>query len=145
MGLSVVPQKVLIYGTSSSGLLVFDEPDFPEVPPQVPGGTVAPDESIFEAARREFHEETGLHLTSGFHHLGTTEYRFWRDGQRHIHERAYFHVKLPNDLPARWHHYEKEPSGGGEPILFSFFWLDLRLAKSRLGLGMEEYLDRIAI
>lgn len=52
----MIPRKVLIYGTSSSGLLVFDEPEFSEVPIQVPGGTVDPDEDIFEAARREFHE-----------------------------------------------------------------------------------------
>ncbi len=139
----MTPQKVLIYGISASGLLVFDEPEFPEVPIQVPGGTVGPNESIFDAAQREFHEETGLFLERGFHHLGTTSYSFLRDGRRHVHERSYFHVTLSNDLPASWCHYEQEPSGGGKPILFRLFWLDLDLASLRLGLGMEEFLDRI--
>jgi 8-oxo-dGTP pyrophosphatase MutT (NUDIX family) len=136
-GSRVTPRKVLIYGTSVSQLLVFDEPDFPEVPLQVPGGTVAPDESILDAARREFHEETGLSFTAGFNFLGTSDYSFVRDSRRQILERSYFHIVLPSDLPETWLHYEQEPSGGGLPILFRFFWLDLAAARSQLGLGME--------
>jgi ADP-ribose pyrophosphatase YjhB (NUDIX family) len=100
-GSRVTPRKVLIYGTSVSQLLVFDEPDFPEVPLQVPGGTVAPDESILDAARREFHEETGLSFTAGFNFLGTSDYSFVRDSRRQILERSYFHIVLPSDFPRR--------------------------------------------
>lgn len=52
--------KVLIYATWRDRILVFDEPGFPEVLWQVPGGTVEADEDVAEAASREFHEDTGL-------------------------------------------------------------------------------------
>lgn len=52
--------KVLIYATWRGRLLVFDEPDFPEIEFQVPGGTVEPGEATATAALREFTEETGL-------------------------------------------------------------------------------------
>ena len=52
--------KVLIYATWQGRLLVFDEPDFPEIELQVPGGTMEPGESPEVAATREFVEETGL-------------------------------------------------------------------------------------
>jgi 8-oxo-dGTP pyrophosphatase MutT (NUDIX family) len=140
-----IQQKVLIYATSDRGLLVFDEPDFPEVPLQIPGGTVEPGESIFAAAQREFHEEAGLFCASGFRHLGTSDYSFVRDGQSHTQERNCFHLVLPGGLPESWHHHEKTPDGGGNPILFlfRFFWIGLPVARAQLGLGMGEYLNRI--
>ncbi|MBB3398844.1 8-oxo-dGTP pyrophosphatase MutT (NUDIX family) [Rhizobium sp. BK538] len=52
--------KVLIYATWRDRLLGFDEPDFPEVALQVPGGTVETGEDIAAAALREFSEETGI-------------------------------------------------------------------------------------
>ena len=55
-----IARKALIYATSPRGLLVFDEPDFPSVPTQVPGGTIDAGETPMEAAYREFEEETGL-------------------------------------------------------------------------------------
>lgn len=55
-----LPDKALIYATSRRGLLVFEEPDFPEVPLQVPGGTIDVGEEPEVAAVREFLEETGL-------------------------------------------------------------------------------------
>jgi hypothetical protein len=35
-----LPDKALIYATNNRGLLIFSEPEFPEVLPQVPGGTM---------------------------------------------------------------------------------------------------------
>lgn len=137
-------RKVLVYATSAKGLLVFDEPDFPEVGLQVPGGTVEPDEDILAAAVREFEEETGLRPAAGLSLLGTTNHSFVRNEATYVHRRSYFHIELPDDLPDVWHHHETTPDGGGSPILFRFFWLGRDEAQSRLGFGMEEFLDRIS-
>ena len=139
-----IPQKVLIYATSAKGLLVFDEPDFPEVGLQIPGGTVEPNETVFAAAAREFAEETGLTPDASLSLLAATDYRFIRNNRSHTHHRSYFHVELPNGLPDVWHHHETMPDGGGSPILFRFFWLGLDEARSRLGFGMEQFLDKIS-
>lgn len=136
-------EKALIYATSSHGLLVFDEPDFPHVPIQIPGGTIEPGEDTFAAARREFHEETGLAPDAPFNHLGTTLYDFTRDGIAHTHQRHFFHVSLTSNLPETWNHIEKTPSDGSGPILFHFFWLSLESAQTRLGLDMDQYITQV--
>jgi 8-oxo-dGTP pyrophosphatase MutT (NUDIX family) len=137
-------RKVLIYATSGKGLLVFDEPDFPEIALQIPGGTVEAGESVAVAARREFEEETGLSLAEPPTPLGTVDHVFVRDGNSHIHRRSYFHVRLDDDLPPEWLHHEQTPFDGSPPILFRFFWMPVEQARSRLGYGMEELLPRIA-
>ena len=135
--------KVLIYATWRDRLLVFDEPDFPEVALQVPGGTVEAGENVAEAAYREFREETGL--TPGpLTQLGTHDYRFsLKIGGIAFHRRHYFHVDLDGDQPSTWLHRELTPFGGGEPILFRFFWISRAEATMRLGYGMAECLPLI--
>ncbi|MBO9097584.1 MULTISPECIES: NUDIX hydrolase [unclassified Rhizobium] len=129
--------KVLIYGTWGSKVLVFDEPDFPEVELQVPGGTIEYGEQADVAASREFYEETGLRAADPFKLLGMDDYKFWKNGQCVIHRRHFFHAELGGELPETWTHYEQSPFGGGPPILFRFLWLDIPEAVAKLGYGME--------
>lgn len=137
-------RKVLIYATSARGLLVFDEPEFPHIKLQVPGGTVEPGEALEAAALREFEEETGLAPGTPLAPLGSVDYRFVSNGVEHIHRRSYFHVGLSDDLPAEWHHHEQTPFDGSPPILFRFFWMPVGEARSQLGYGMEALLLKLA-
>lgn len=136
-------RKVLVYATSAKGLLVFDEPDFPDILPQVPGGTVEPSESLAAAALREFEEETGLTPTFPPAAIGTVDYTFTAEGPSQTHQRSYFHVSLSDDLPAEWQHVEQTPFDGTSPILFRFFWVPVREAKTTLGYGMGELLEKL--
>lgn len=132
--------KVLIYATSSRGLLVFDEPDFPDVLPQVPGGTIESGEDIRNAAFREFFEETGLHAPENLTFIGQSLYRFEKAGRTIVHRRHFFHVVLPEPQAETWTHREMTPFDGGAPIVFRFFWLHIPEANQRLGYGMDEAL-----
>ena len=135
-------EKVLIYATSGARLLVFDEPAFPEVELQVPGGTVEANEAIAVAARREFFEETGLE-GGDFIALGVDDYRFCTEDRSIYHRRHYFHVELSGPLPETWLHSEDTPNSGGPPIVFRLFWIGIAEAASRLGYGMGNQLFRL--
>ena len=131
--------KVLIYATWRDRLLGFDEPDFPEVALQVPGGTVETGEDIAAAALREFSEETGILPETPLAPLIFHDYRFSKDGTEFCHRRHYFHIPLEGEQPASWLHREMTPFSGGSPILFRF-WLGFDDARTRLGYGMEHSL-----
>jgi len=137
-------QKALVYATNSRGLLVFEEPDFPEVPLQIPGGTVEEGEPVADAARREFEEETGMIGRTGFRLLGDSYRPFERDRKLHTLHRTYFHLSLEDDVPVTWDHFEDTPFGGGPPVLFRFFWIGVEAARARLDLGSGEMLGRLS-
>ena len=133
--------KVLIYALRDGQLLVFDEPDFPAVELQVPGGTVETGEDVACAAAREFEEETGLVPAAGLRPLGIDAYRFEKAGREHHHQRHYFLCSLDGLAPDSWIHTEMTPFDGTAPIRFRFFWLPIAEARQRLGYGMAALLE----
>lgn len=120
-----VRHKAYVYLTCGRKLLVFAQPDQPEIGLQVPGGTLDPGESHLIGARREFFEETGLTLDGALDHLADQDHVFDNGRGRDLHKRRHFHATLPVILKDEWEHYEMTPSGGGDPIRFRLFWQDL--------------------
>ncbi|POF30467.1 NUDIX hydrolase [Roseibium marinum] len=132
-----VYHKAYVYLTCGTDLLVFDEPDTPQLGLQVPGGTVDPGESFLQSAMREFAEETGLALDAAFDHFSDQDLPFETIpplGQfkpapdrplRGRHLRRNYHVRIGERPGDTWEHYEMFPSGGGDPIRCRFFWIDL--------------------
>ena len=133
---SFLPNKALIYATNKRGLLIFREPEFAEVPPQVPGGTIDEGEDPMTAAKREFAEETGIETPIEMSFLELDEHGFERAGQPHQVNRYYFHAAVSDDLPEVWEHYEEFAHDGSKPVLFRFSWVSLEKAPTVLGLGM---------
>lgn len=141
--MTAAPQKVLIYATLNDALLVFDEPDFPEIALQVPGGTIEPGEEPSDAATREFEEETGLRVPPvPPRPLTVQDDSFVRDGVTIVHRRHYFHIALV-DAPTNWTHFEMSPSGGDDPILFRFSWISFPEAAQQLGMGMADAIPHL--
>lgn len=136
-------EKVLVYATWQGRLLVFREPDFPDVPLQVPGGTVEPREEPAAAARRELAEESGITDGIAFSLLGRHSVEVAKAGGQELHHRSFFHVELNGSYPEIWRHREDKPDGGGDPILFELFWLPMPEASAALGGGLGACLPQL--
>lgn len=117
--------KAYVYLTCGTRLLVFSQPDEPEIGLQVPGGTIDPGESYLHGARREFIEETGLSLTSALDPLMDQDVFFDNAAGRDLHRRRLYHGRTARIEREEWEHYEMSPSAGGDPIRFRLFWIDL--------------------
>ena len=120
-----ITHKAFAYITNGSRLLVISHPFQPEAGIQVPAGTVRPLEDPKEAVLREAYEETGLYELTVERFLGE-QYRTRADhGGTEIHHRRFYHLRCHGVPPERWRHFERDPSDGGPPIAFDFFWVEL--------------------
>jgi 8-oxo-dGTP diphosphatase len=135
-------RKVVLYATSNGRLLVFTEPDHPEAGVQVPGGTVWPDETVEDAARREFVEETGFAAPDRLMLLGEATYAYEAGGMRHEHARSFFHLPLSGDHPEAWEWVEATPDGGEGPIRMAFSFLPLDAVPELFG-GLGAFLPQL--
>jgi 8-oxo-dGTP diphosphatase len=135
----ILINKVLVYITKGSKLLVFKHTDFPEAGIQVPAGTIEAGETPLEALKREIVEETGLSEFGEITLLAEYDYDMsaFRDEIQH---RFVFHVVLIQDAPAEWQHYETSSASSKVPIAFDFFWIELDEAQSQLIAGQGDYL-----
>lgn len=115
-------KKVYAYIVQNQKLLVFYEPDFPDVGFQIPGGTVEED-SLEDALKREVFEETGLSDFDIKQYLGSNTGDMRHFGKNEFHERHFFYLILNEKTPETWEHIEKFPSESEhKEIRFSFFW-----------------------
>jgi 8-oxo-dGTP pyrophosphatase MutT (NUDIX family) len=115
-----VVQKVIAYITHGDDILVFEEPDFPEVGTQVPGGTLEPDEAPVQGVLREAHEETGLPALEVVRFLGSKQH-IAASGKHQL--RHFFHLSAISRERETWEHWEQAPSTGGPPIRVHFRWV----------------------
>lgn len=138
-----IKRKSLAYITVNEELLVFSQPDFPEAGIQVPKGTIEEGDSPKETIIREIEEETGIHYTDTPEYLGEKNTIVRRSDDTIIEHRHFFHCKLRTKPAESWEHYEHHAKNSTEPILFSFFWIPIKDAKSILRANQGELLQKI--
>jgi ADP-ribose pyrophosphatase YjhB (NUDIX family) len=99
-------------------LLVFAHLHQPEVPLQVPAGTVAANETPEAAAWREVEEESGLTNLRLIRKLGVHHLQ-----QANPVEQHYYLLKVKADLPDRWMH-EVQGEGLDAGLVFAYEWAE---------------------
>lgn len=99
-------------------LLVFAHQGLPDVPIQVPAGTIDPGETPEAALFREIWEESGLTEVQLRRRLGVQELVL-QDKPR---QQQYFLLEAVAPLPDRWDH-QVQGSGLDAGLVFSYFWL----------------------
>ncbi len=124
-------KKVLIYALRNRAepeVLVFDHVKYPEVSPQIPAGTVEPEEDLLVAAKREFFEETGVRINQDLKFVGN--YQFFKEITNQLHDRHIF-VFNGDKLGDSWIH---QVTGHGEDtdLEFKYYWLPISIAKDKL-------------
>jgi ADP-ribose pyrophosphatase YjhB (NUDIX family) len=101
-------------------LLLFNQPDCPEAPIQIPGGGVEPQESIEYALHREILEECGLSDLTIIRKLGVSEI-CWRQPRKLISYRHCFLLQASQHTPDVWDHIV-QGDGIDAGMKFSYFW-----------------------
>ena len=101
-------------------LLLFQHPDCPEAPIQIPGGGVDRQESLEEALHREILEESGLSNLTILRKLGMVEI-CWRLPRKLISYRHCFLLQTSQATPNAWEH-RVQGNGIDAGMKFSYFW-----------------------
>ncbi len=117
--------RVFTYITQNRKLLVFDHLDYPDLAPQIPGGTRESGESPKEAAIREAQEETGLSRIRLIRSLGDFRQDLSAYGKNESIHAWFYHLELDGAAPSRWQHEESDPHDGQDPIKFELYWVPL--------------------
>jgi len=117
--------RVFTYITQNRKLLVFDHVDYPELNPQIPGGTIEPGESPDRAAIREAKEETGLSRIRLVRSLGDCQLNLSAYGKDETIHAWFYHLEIDGHAPSRWYHSENDPHNGSDPIRFELYWVSL--------------------
>jgi 8-oxo-dGTP pyrophosphatase MutT (NUDIX family) len=115
-------QKVIAYITrrrisAPRELLVFAHQGMPDVPIQVPAGSIDSDESPETALFREIWEESGLTMLRLERKLGVCE--LMQDGKAR--QQHYFLLEATTALPEAWNH-TVQGLGLDAGLIFSYFW-----------------------
>ncbi len=132
-------QKVLAYifrnNEGIREILVFDHVKYPEVSPQVIGGTIDGSEWPEEAVIREVFEESGLKLSI---HVKLGEFKYHRED---INEEQLKHV-FSFEFPMAKEKWTHSVSSGEEDkgLEFRFYWMQTNEAKIKLLGNMGDYL-----
>lgn len=131
--------KVVAYVTRPGGeLLVFDHDGSPNVPVQVPRGTLHPAEAPAEGVLRELAEESGLTDVRIVRPLGS----MWRYAQgRELVDHS-FHIEPLTPTPDTW---EWDECGDGDVPLhrFRFRWASIDAAQGELHEGFTAVLPAL--
>lgn len=122
---------------NESELLAFTGPGHDE--PQIPKGTVEPDESPNEAVCREVIEESGIATFEKVQHLVTDVWKR-RNSPPKRYVRSFFHVPV-HEARDTWTHTVTAP-GEEHGKRFEFFWVDLPTDLT-FALDLDDYLHAL--
>ncbi|NHI83027.1 MAG: NUDIX domain-containing protein [Candidatus Thorarchaeota archaeon] len=140
-------EKVFVYVTRGSDLLVFTEREFERSGLQIPAGSPKEGESLEQAALRETQEETGLLELSEIEYLGSVDVDQSKYGIHEIHRRHFYHVKTSEETPERWANEEKDPSivtdSTPDRIVFDLSWISLIRTRPKLAEDHDAFLSSI--